>query len=292
MEIRYIDRRTEQLHVEDVYGGGVLRYLYSGSFLSKIFLFLSSLPIVSYCYGLLQKWSWSARKVGPFIEKYGIDASEFEKTHFTSFNDFFIRKLKPEARPVVPDTNRLAMPADGRYFVYPHFEQFRVKGKDFSIRTFLDDEQLAERYENGSMAIARLCPIDYHRVHFPCDGVASPPRPIDGTYYSVSPIALAKRLSILAENKRVVTEIQSEQFGRVLFIEIGATCVGSIHQTFNQAEAVRKGDEKAYFDFGGSCVVLLFEEGRVSFDPDLIENTRRGLETFAHFGDSLGSSQS
>jgi phosphatidylserine decarboxylase len=101
------------------------------------------------------------------------------------------------------------------------------------------------------------------------------------------PMALKKRLSILSENKRVITEIESDLFGTMLYVEIGATAVGTIQQTFAPGQ-VHKGQEKGFFQFGGSCLALLFEENRIAFDADLIANTQKELETLARFGDSLG----
>jgi phosphatidylserine decarboxylase len=234
----------------------------------------------------MQKRPRSAKKVHPFIEAYGVDPTEFAEKHFNSFNDFFIRKLIPSSRPIVAD--RVALPADARYLVYQEIDQFEVKGKEFNLEEFLQDPVLARRYSDGSMVIARLCPSDYHRFHFPCDGTPSEARLINGPLYSVNPIALKKRISILSENKRMVTEIESTKLGTILYVEIGATSVGSIHQTYTPGEPVKKGDEKGYFEFGGSCLVLIFENGRILFDEDLVQNTKRGLETKANFGQSLG----
>jgi phosphatidylserine decarboxylase len=103
-------------------------------------------------------------------------------------------------------------------------------------------------------------------------------------------LALKKRLAILSENKRVVTEIDTEGFGTMLYVEIGATFVGSIHQTYTPNRRVQKGEEKGYFEFGGSCLALLFERGRIAFDKDLIHNTQNGLETRINFGESLAKS--
>ncbi len=294
MEIAYIDRKTGCKCIEKVYGQKTLSLLYGDGFFkgmfSKLVLpFLACLPFFSRLYGYLQKRRASAKKVAPFIKAYGVDASEFVETTFSSFNDFFIRKLKADRRPIHPDPRVLIMPADGRYLVYPHFEQFLVKGQEFLLPTFLANSALARRYHDGSMAIVRLCPTDYHRFHFPCDGIPSKASLINGPLYSVNPLALRKRLAILSENKRMITEIDTPHFGTILYIEIGATFVGSIHQTYTPEKSIRKGEEKGYFEFGGSCIALLFEKGRMVFDADLIANTRKGLETRAHFGESLGS---
>lgn len=293
MEIAYIERKSGQKCVEKVYGHKTLSLLYGDGFWRRVFslLFLPLLarvPFLSYFYGYLQKRPSSAKKVEPFISCYGVDASEFAEKQFHSFNDFFIRKLNPACRPIDPDPQVLAMPADGRYLVYPKFSQFKVKGQQFSLEQFLQHGPASRRYSEGSMAIIRLCPTDYHRFHFPCDGLAYKPHLINGALFSVNPIALRKNIAILSENKRVVTEIESDHFGTILYVEIGATFVGSIHQTYEPNNRIRKGDEKGYFEFGGSCIVLLFEKGRIAFDSDLISNTENGLETRANFGQSLG----
>lgn len=292
MDIAYIDRKTGERCIEKVYGYKALSILYGEGYFKRLFSaiilpLLANVPLFSKFYGYLQKRPSSAKKIAPFIDAYGIDANEFAEKDFASFNDFFIRKLKPETRPIVSDPNILAMPADGRYFVYPEFDQFVVKGKEFSLLHFLESSVDAHRYRQGSMAIVRLCPTDYHRFHFPCDGLPGKARLINGPLYSVNLIALRKRISILAENKRMITEIETQQFGTLLYIEIGATSVGSIHQSYISDQPVKKGDEKGYFEFGGSCIVLLFEKGRVVFDNDLIRNTENGLETKANFGESL-----
>ena len=291
--IEYIDRKKGTLCTEKVYGAKALKLLYGEGVLTKIFsysllLFLTRIPFCSHVYGFFQKTASSRSKIIPFIQAFQIDSSEFQKQTFSSFNDFFIRKLKPESRPIDPHLNRIVMPADGRYLVYPTFDRFFVKGQEFILQSFLQSKDLEARYLHGSMVIARLCPVDYHRFHFPCDGIPSKPHLINGHLSSVNPIALKKRISILSENKRVITKIQTELFGQIAYVEIGATSVGTIQQTFPLDQSVQKGDEKGYFEFGGSCLVLFFEPGKMTFDPDLIENTKRGLETLCLMGSSLG----
>lgn len=294
MEIYYIERSTGEKRVEKVYGRRVLLLSYGEGVFSWLFsTFVLSIfvrfPFFSRLYGYLQKLPSSRKKIEPFIKDFHVDANEFASGEFKSFNDFFIRKLKPEKRPIVQDPRVAAMPADGRYLVYPTFDRFLVKGQSFSLFDFLQSRADCNRYAEGSMAIIRLCPSDYHRFHFPCDGIATKARLINGPLHSVNPMALRKRFSILAENKRMLTEIDTDQFGTILYVEIGATNVGTIRQTYTPDQKVKKGAEKGYFEFGGSCIVLFFEKGRIQFDDDLIRNTENGFETRANFGESLGS---
>jgi len=298
MSIEYIDRKTNKVEFEQVYGHRALSFFYGDFWLTRLisfFLlpFLSKSPFCSRVYGSLQKSPASKKKVVPFIRTYGVDVSEFEKESFTSFNDFFIRTLKKSARPIEEDPLRAAMPADGRYLVFPDISKtphFYVKGQSFDIFSFLQNEEAAKRYEGGSLAIIRLCPTDYHRFHFVADGTPLQARDIQGDLHSVNPIALRRRLSILWTNKRVMTDFKTDLFGTVQYVEVGAICVGTIHQTYQPNIPVKKGDEKGYFSFGGSCLVLLFEKGRILFDEDLVINSQKGFETKANFGQSLGRS--
>jgi phosphatidylserine decarboxylase len=100
----------------------------------------------------------------------------------------------------------------------------------------------------------------------------------------VSPIALLRRPSILWENQRYITRIKSDLFGEVAFLEVGATCVGTVVHTALPNQRVNRGDEKGYFRFGGSCVITLFEPGRVCFSPDLLEHSAAGREVYALMG--------
>jgi len=295
--IEYIDRSTGDLCVEKVYGERVLKLLYGDSNWGRILAapmrsILGRVPWVSAFYGWMQKQGYSRGKIRPFIAEFGIDPDEFELSieQFSSFNDFFVRKLKPEARPVDADPEGLVLPADGRYRVYERVDlatDIAVKGGHFRLDCLLNDREMARRYEGGSLVMVRLAPPDYHRFHFPASGVATVARPIRGWLYSVNPWAVQRFPQILWQNKRQVTQLSTELFGEIAMVAIGATCVGTIVETY-EAGPVVKGQEKGYFEFGGSAMVLLFEPGRVQLAGDLLANSARGLETLGHMGQLLG----
>ena len=113
---------------------------------------------------------------------------------------------------------------------------------------------------------------------------------INGPLFSVSPIALRKQLGYLWQNKRTVTRLQTERFGTVLLLEIGATCVGTIAQTFTPGAAVEKGAEKGYFAFGGSSTITLFEPGAVKLEADLADHSSRRTELYARVGTRMARS--
>lgn len=287
------DRETKSKIEEKVYGQRALNLLYGGGkFGSFIKELASKNPFVSAFYGWLQKRPSSKKKVVPFIKLFAVDCSEFVKApaDFSSFNDFFIRHLKPESRPLA-DTQAIC-PADGRYRFFPNIkksEGFWVKGEKFNLKTFLDDAALAEKFDEGSLVLARLCPSDYHRFHFPVSCTPSETKMINGWLYSVNPVALTQDIHIYTKNKRALTHLKDTPFGEVLMVEIGATNVGSIEQTFTPGIPVQKGDEKGYFEFGASAVALIFAKDRLHFDPALLAPSDLNLEIKCLMGQSLSS---
>ena len=297
--IIYVDRVTGKREKEEVFGEAALELVYGNSFLAKtlgrfLLYTLARTSPAAKIYGYLKSRSASAKEIQPFIDQYGVDVSEFRDpvSSMRSFNDFFIRKLKPEVRPLAGGPETAVMPADGRVLAYQDIstcDGFIVKGQKFSLEALLKDKKLTDRYKGGSMLMVRLCPTDYHRFHFPCDCKPQKTQAINGWLYSVNPIALRQNAKWLTENKRTATLLKDTAFGDILFMEIGATCVGTIHQTFQAETLCKKGQEKGFFSFGGSALILLFERGTIQFDRDILANSVEHLETLCLMGQSLGN---
>ena len=294
--IRYFNRRTGRLETEEVYGEGFLRWTY-GSPLGRIALHaLAKRSLFSRWYGWRMNRAASRKKIQPFLQTYVVDTGEFAAApeSFRNFNEFFYRKLKPEARPVCADAKAAVFPADGRHLGFQdasRLDGIFVKGQVFELGALLRDAGLAARYREGSMILSRLCPVDYHRFHFPVAGVPEKPVLIDGPLYSVNPVALRRNIHIFSENKRALCGIQSPEFGQVLMLEVGATCVGSFEYTFAPGVPVAKGAEKGFFKFGGSSTITLFEKGCLRLDNDLVENSRQGRELYARMGERMGRAE-
>ena len=282
--IQYINRQTGQIEVEEVWKEELLQFFYGPSTLASFLLSpLARSPLFSKLVGYYQSLSMTKKDVIPFIQKYKVDPSEFllDPSDFHSFNDFFIRQLKPEVRPIA--ATDAIIPADGRYLFYQNLEEcpyLIIKGKNYSLK-----DLEAEDFHGGSVVLGRLCPTDYHRFHFPIDCTPSKPKLMKGALFSVNPIALNVRPSIFYENKRVATILNSKTFGEVLMIEFGATNVGSITETFVPGKPVKKGDEKGYFSFGGSALMLFFKKDAICLNRDLIG---RDLEIRCLLGQPLG----
>ena len=291
--ITYFNRSTGRVETEQVYGEAFMHWTY-GTRLGAVALHaLAKRSLFSRWYGWRMNRPASRKKVLPFIRQFQVDAQEFADPPdaFRSFNEFFYRKLKPSARPIAPDPDVPVFPADGRHFGFQDISRWEgvfVKGQFFDLRKLVRDEELAERYRDGTMVLSRLCPVDYHRFHFPTAGVPDRAVLINGPLYSVNPIALRRNIHIFTENKRAYCRLQSPEFGQVLMLEIGATNVGSFDYTYTPGRPVVKGEEKGFFKFGGSSMITLFERDRLRLDEDLVENSRLGRELYARMGDHLG----
>ena len=292
--IQFFNRYTGQVETEVVYGEKWLRFILFNPFGKLALHTVAKRAWFSRWYGSRMSSSQSRERVKPFIETYGITEAEHVKQadEFTSFNDFFYRKLRPEARPVDSATDSVIFPADGRHLGFAKASEVKgvfVKGQQFDLERLLGDSDLAERFAGGAAVFSRLCPVDYHRFHFPVGGVPGNARLINGQLSSVNPLALRDRLAILWENKRFVTEIDTEEVGKVLVLEIGATNVGSVNLTYVPTRPVKKGEEKGYFAFGGSATFTIFEPGRVKLADDLLEQSAQQRELYAKVGDYMGA---
>lgn len=289
--IKYYDRQTGLLKTEKVAGEKWLVWLYHNPAGEATLWVLAKRKMVSTVYGKRMDRPSSISKIQPFVHEFDIDMSTAQKQEFNSFNDFFSRKLKNNARPVDTNSTVTVSPADGKVLAYSNVSNsdFIIKGFRFDVSSFLNNAHLAQKYHDGSLLIIRLAPPDYHRFHFPLSGSVSPVTRIDGDYYSVNPLALRKMAEIFCLNKREYVIISNPLFGDVVMSEIGATMVGSIVQTYPGNDA-KKGEEKGYFKFGGSTVLLLFEKNRVRIDKDLLINTSKGYETEIRVGERIGES--
>jgi phosphatidylserine decarboxylase len=291
--IKYYNRRTAAYEIEKVAGEKVLNWTYTSPLGMGLLEGLIKKKMCSSLYGWYLDRKASCKKIEPFVRKFGMDLSLAEKNlqDFSSFNDFFYRKLKPSARQIPSDPQALISLGDGKLLAYENIDLERlvqVKGFTYSLRELIKDEQIAAKYNQGTCLILRLCPTDYHRFHFIDDGTCSETFKIKGAYYSVNPVALQKVEKLFCANKREWSTFHADHFGDVLYIEVGATFVGSIIQTYLPHQRVKRGDEKGYFKFGGSTVILFFEPHTIKVDKDIVEQTLLGYESYVLMGETIG----
>jgi phosphatidylserine decarboxylase len=215
---------------------------------------------------------------------------------YNTFEEFFVRKHKSGHRPIYEedDPSKAVVVADCRLVVYPSVSETRnlwIKGHNFTIANLIKDDVLARSWHDGAVASFRLSPQDYHRYHSPVRGTVSWYKSISGQYYQVDPVCLQSDVDILTENARCCICIDTVEFGKVLYVAIGATNVGTveINEKCQMASCqIEKGDEVGLFQFGGSSIIVAFEKDRIDFDEDLLDVSRRQVMMDVEVGMSMG----
>ena len=297
-EITYFNRSSQQLETELVYGDEAIKFIYDNS-IGQMLAPLVASKSISQLYGGYQDLPVSRNKVKPFVKKFGIDLSIYKAgslkrrnkvDSYKNFNEFFIREFEENQRSFLDSDTQMPAFSEARYFGHAHIDndvEVPVKGSLLKAKDLLGGSKWASTFEGGPLLIARLCPVDYHRYHYPLSGSTLDSFQIAGQFHSVNPVALKSKPDILIVNERRASILETEKFGKLAYIEVGAAMVGKIIQSHDESVPHQKGDEKGYFLFGGSTVIVLGEKGKWSPSDDIVRNTHNGVETYLHLGDEV-----
>ena len=255
--------------------------------IGKIPLTLATRKTTSKAGSLYMNNRTSTMLIEPFIKKNKIDMSDYPERKYKSFNDFFTREILPGKRPFSEDNNDLISPADSKllYYKISNNLEMEIKGKTYTVSDLLRDEELAKEYLNGTCLVFRLSVDDYHRYSYIDKGKLIKKKKLRGILHTVGPVAF-KRHKVFKQNQREYSILETKNFGNIIQMEVGAMMVGKI-KNHNKTEFVR-GEEKGYFLFGGSTVVMLFKENTVIIDEDIINNSKEDIETRVLHGETIG----
>jgi phosphatidylserine decarboxylase len=248
---------------------------------------LESQPAYDWLIAALQHAPWTRRKIAPFVRKHHIDMSEFEPVQYRSYAEFFGRKFSPGVRTFPPESHVMGAFAEARYFGWPKVDRgmtFPVKGSSLCAEDVLGSAECASAFREGPMLLARLSPVDYHRVHYPDGGTTRDHARLGGRNWTVNQHALRSKPDILFRNERNINILETDHFGRLGFAEIGALTVGRVVQTHPLDQPFRRGEEKSYFAFGGSAVAVFGEADAWLPAEDVLSKTAEGIETLLRLG--------
>ncbi len=288
------DRQQQQRIEEKVMSRSGVDFLYAHPVGRLLEHYLLSHPLISKVAGHL-KSRQGKKSIQEFIDTYHINTDDMTDPveQFETFGEFFIRKLTPEARPLPEDPRRLIAAADARLLCFPVDTTHRyipVKGYSYSLYELLENRALAQQFAGGWILIYRLAPVDYHRYCYIDDGVQTPHVTLQGRLHSVNPVAIDTQAPIFARNAREYCLLKTRRFGTVLHMDVGALIVGKIVQQHPQSHRFNRGEEKGYFEFGGSTIIQIFMPGKVTPDADLIARSVEGIETLVQYGSGIGMS--
>lgn len=283
--MRVVNRQGQELKTNQSQNE-LLKLLYS-HFLGRCALKVLTLPFITYAGGCYMNSRFSKRKIQPFIQENQIDMSQYEQQEYGCYNDFFTRKIKKDQRPINMQNNILIAPADSKLLYYHISEDTHLKIKDslYSLSDLLQNETLAKMYEGGVCLIFRLTVDDYHRYCFIDEGTKEKDVYIKGLFHTVNPIA-NDYYPIYKQNTRSYSLLHTQHFDDVIYMEVGAMMVGKIVN--HSLTAFKRGDEKGYFEFGGSTIVVLLKKDIVEIDEDIRRNSLNNDETRVLMGEKVG----
>lgn len=291
-KISVFNRQTGEYEYENTYKGESLGFLYRTDFGKALTSSVLNKRVISRLYGRAVKSRQSASMIKKFIRHYNIDINEIKRPleSFRSFNDFFIRELVDNARPMDPNPDHLISPADSRLLVFNLKEksEFPVKGYWYSIQQLVKDKHLAREYSDGWCYIYRLAPADYHRFCYIDNGNHDKVKRIRGVLHSVNPIALSSINNLLSQNYRILTVLNTSNFGIVPQLEVGALLVGKIVLRNRKAHTFSRGEEKGWFEYGGSTIIQIFRKNAIIPDSDILERSGKNIETLVKMGEKTG----
>ena len=284
--MKIYDRSLKKI-VDEVDTNAVSVKLLYNNLLGRIVVKALTRPSISKLNGKRYSKASSTKKIARFVRKNQIDMSEYKKVEYKSFNDFFTREIIKDKRPISNDRNDLISPSDSLLTVYKISDDltFKLKNSVYTIAELLKNEELAHNYNNGYCLVFRLTVRDYHHYCYIDDGTREEYTKVDGILHTVNPIA-CKKVKVYSENSREYSILHLQNFGDVVQIEVGALMVGKIKN--NALKSFKKGDEKGYFEFGGSTIILLFKENTIKIDEDILSQSKNEIETRVKYGETIG----
>ncbi len=262
------------------------RFLYH-TLLGRLFLKFLISPSISKKIGARLDSEKSKKRIKKFVKKNNINCDDYILDDIHSFNDFFSRKIKPDRRPIDPIENHLISPCDCKVTAYSIDADLKlhIKNSVYTLSELLNNDDIVKQYKGGSCLVLRLCVDDYHRYCYIDDGTKEDNFFIPGVLHTVNPIA-NDHYKIYSQNQREYTVLHTKNFSDVVQIEVGALLVGKIVNYQGKGE-FKRGQEKGKFLYGGSTIVLLLNKD-VKIDSDIIENSKREIETIVKMGEKIG----
>jgi phosphatidylserine decarboxylase len=252
---------------------------------------IKSQPLYDWLDAAYQNTRWSARQIEPFVRKYHIDMSEFEPVKYHSFAEFFERRFRPGVRKFPSASGEMGAFAEARYLAWDRLDagqQIPVKGCSLNAEQILGNAQRARPFLGGPVFLVRLAPVDYHHVHYPDHGRTLDHDRLGQRLWTVNWHALLNKPDILFSNERNINILETRNFGRLGFVEVGALSVGRIVQVHPLDAPFQRGEEKSVFRFGGSAIVVFGEPRTWRPSDDLLTHTKEGIETLVRLGELVG----
>ena len=280
------DRKSKKYFEQREAGNLGLKFLYK-TIIGRLILKVLINPFISKLSGKYNDSKYSKTKIKKFIKKNKINMEDFIEVDYQNFNDFFTRTINLEKRPMSKNIKRFISPADSKLLVYDITDELllNIKGSTYSLNELVNNEHDLSEFKNGKCLIFRLSVDDYHHYCYPDSGSLLKYNFIEGKLHTVR--SISSKYKIYKENQREYSILQTENFDKIIYIEVGAMMVGKIVNNIQQKFI--KGEEKGYFKLGGSTIVILVKENQIILDKDIITNSKNDIETQVAYRETIGA---
>lgn len=283
--VKVYDRKTKKYLEEKESGSKLLNFLYKNA-VGRLLLRVLINPIISKIGGLYNDSSLSKLRIKKFIKTNNIDMSDFEKTDYKNFNEFFTRRIKENKRPFLNNKNSFISPADSKLTIYNITDDLKlsIKGSTYTLNELVNNEEDLSAYKNGQCLVFRLSVDDYHHYCYPDSGKTTHKNFIRGKLHTVR--SVSSEYKIYKVNQREYSILKTDNFDEIIYIEVGAIMVGKIVNL--EKEKFNKGEEKGYFKLGGSTIVILVKENKLKIDDDILKQSENEIETKVKYREKIG----
>ena len=284
--IQVYDRKSKECYVEKEFGKGLLEFLYGnpvGRIILKTFIINKFYSKIK---GMRERSKGSRKKIAEFIKEYDIDMTRYEEKEYKSFDEFFTRRLRKTYRELDCKKKDFISPADAKLQVYKIDNRLRlkIKGTDYNLEELLKNDKITNNYRNGYCLVYRLSVDDYHRYCHIDDGELVYDKVIKGKLHTVRPIS--SRYKVFKENQREYMILNTENLGEMIYMEVGAMQIGKINN--HDLSEFKKGQEKGYFSYGASTIVIIVQNNKVKIDDDILKMNKKNIEVKVKYGERIG----
>lgn len=283
--VKIYDRKRQAVMEQADYKDGLLVKLYQSKW-GKLLLPCITSPFFSSLASIWDYTPLSKKKITDFVTRYQIDLTECEKKRYRNFAEFLTRKRK-EKENQLAKTDAVIAVADAKLqaFLIQENQKITIKDQTYTLLDLLQDQDLAEEFEEGIACLYRLSMEDYHRYVACESGKILMQKRISGKLHTIRQLA-QKIYPVFKENKRCLTLIDSPR-GKILQMEIGALLAGRIYN--HGLASLKKGQEKGYFGLGGSSIMVLYPKDSIHLDSDIWHYSQQDIETQVALGERIGT---
>ena len=279
-------RETKDFYEQKITSNLIINFLYK-TIIGRLFLKVIISTPISKLSSKYNNSKQSLKKINKYIKKNRINMDDYLKEEYLSFNDFLIRNIKDEKRPMTSNPKRFISPADSKVLVYNITKDLKINinSSNYSLNELVNNEEVLSEFINGKCLIFRLSNDDYQHYCYPDSGSLLKYNSTLGKLNILK--SLSTNYKLFKKDQIEYSILNTDNFDKIVFVEVGALTNGTIIN--NPKSQFIKGEEKGYFKKVNSTIVILIKENQIILDKDIINNSKNNIETQVKYHETIGA---